>query len=123
MDKQGPGLISANQGFVSLNVCQVPNAIGSLACDAWLQKKMMRIQSRVEAAELYTQQDDLSRAQRLMRNVTKQVNSLMSSRRLAKKTATGGSCNSARIAIGNELAGIRDLAAGISGHLNQYRGQ
>jgi hypothetical protein len=122
-DKKGPGLISADQALVSLNKCKMPKAIGNLACDPWQQKKMIRLLSRVQAAQLYTEQDDLSRATRLMLSVVKQVNNIMSSRRLAKKIATGGSCNSVGVVIGTELSSIRNLAAGISGHLNQYRGQ
>jgi hypothetical protein len=117
-----PGLIDAEHALVALNKCKVPNAVGNLACDARLQKKMSRIANRVRAAELYTEQDDLSRATKIMRSVTTQIDKLMSSRRMAKVTGAGGACNSARMIIANELSDIRDMAYGVSGHLNDNIG-
>ena len=108
--------------MVALNKCKIPNAVGNLACDKWLQKKMMRIQNSVLAAETYTEQDDLSRATRIMRKVRAQVDSILSSRRLAKVTSPGGACASERMIVANELSDIRDMAQGVSGHLNDNIG-
>jgi hypothetical protein len=117
-----PGLIDAEHALVALNKCKVPNAVGNLACDARLQKKMARIANRVRAAELYTEQDDLSRASKIMYSVTSQVDRLMSSRRMAKAIGAGGACNSARSIIANELSDIRDMTYGVAGHLNDNIG-
>jgi hypothetical protein len=117
-----PGLIDAKHALVALNKCKVPNAVGHLACDKCLQKRLQRLENRVRAAELYTEQGDLSRATNIMRTARRQLDSLLSSRGLARTISARGACSNVRAIIANELSDIRDMVQGIAGHLNHNIG-
>jgi hypothetical protein len=118
-DKAGlaPGLLSVEQGLTAVTGCRLLNLIGSAACDQVLQNALLKVLSAVQAGEVYFENDDITRARRLLRTAEKRLNRL--NRRVARATRLGGPCAANRQAITNQKANAAYLVAGVIAHLTE----
>ena len=82
-----------------------------------LQKALQRQQNKVLAAEVYFENDDTTKAQRILAGVSKKLNSL--SRRISRVTQIGKSCSGQQITLTEQVANAKALSSGVATHLTE----
>lgn len=113
-----PGLLSVEQGFTALVGCRLPNLIAKTACDpAGLQRLVSSVQARVQAAEVYFENNDITRARRILFTASTRLNRL--TRRVVQATKTGAPCMANRQAITNQTADAANLTIGTAAQLTE----
>jgi hypothetical protein len=110
------GLISVDAGLNGLD-CRMANLIGAAACDKWLQKGFMQVQKKITAAEVQLENDNITKAQRLLGASVRKLNTLTN--RLARVTAPGKACASSKTSLSEQKANAVALASGVQTHLTE----
>jgi len=112
-----PGLLSVEQGFDALLGCRLPHLQVAAACHRCLKTRMVRIRNQVHRASVFFENNDISRARRLMRTAAKQLDRL--SNHVARVTVPGQSCAGLASLLANQTANASDLAIDVVAELNQ----
>jgi hypothetical protein len=112
-----PGLLSVEQGFTALLDCRLPSLIGKTACDPPLQRLVSSVQALVQAAEVYFENNDITRARRMLFTAAKRLSRL--TRRVVRATRVGAPCAASRRPITNQTADAANLAIGTAAQLTE----
>jgi len=118
-DKVGQlaGLLSVEQGFNALLGCRLPNLVAAGTCDRCVSNRIQRVVNKVHAAQVYFENNDVSKARRVMRQAARQLDRLASL--IFRMSKPGKPCSASLTLLSNQNANAADLADDIVAELVQ----